>query len=180
MSQLNIKSLWIQQIKINNENITESIETMVTDIKIELNKEENQLYEEIIRKIRENSKEINQNTKLEMPQEWSMECEIPEEINGTIEIETDEEDVMELNIEGITETFNITENINNMEEIIERNRNNIMEENYERSSRELTEEISENNQMEVNDEENLSEELSELEDEPPKINRKRKHENESQ
>src|SRR6266536_541113 len=90
MSQLNIKSLWIQQIKMNNENITKSIEKMVTDIKIELNQEENQLYEEIIRKIRENSKEINQNTELEMPQEGSTECEIPEEINGKIEKETNE------------------------------------------------------------------------------------------
>src|SRR5205823_5301762 len=170
MSQLNIKSLWIQQIKMNNENITESIETMVTDIRIELNKEENQLYEEIVRKIRENSKEINQNT----------ECEIPEEINGIIETETNEEDVIELNIEGSTETFNITENINNLEEIIKENRNNIMERNYERISEEGSGEISGNDQMEIDFEENLSEELSELEDEPPKVNKKRKHGNETQ
>src|SRR6266542_3311600 len=149
MSQLNIKSLWIQQIKMNNENITKSIETMVTDIKIELNQEENQLYEEIIRKIRENSKEINQNTELEMPQEGSTECEIPEEINGIIETETNEEDVIELNIEGSTETFNITENINNLEEIIKENRNNIMERNYERISEEGSGEISGNDQMEI-------------------------------
>src|SRR6266542_3087509 len=169
MSQLNIKSLWIQQIKMNNENITKSIETMVTDIKIELNQEENQLYEKIIRKIRENSKEINQNTELEMPQEGSTECEIPEEINGIIETETNEEDVIELNIEGSTETFNIKEN-----------RNNIMKRNYERTSEEGSGEINGNDQMEIDFEENLSEELSELEDESPKVNKKRKHENETQ
>ncbi len=180
MSQLNIKSLWIQQIKMNNENITKSIETMVTDIKIELNQEENQLYEEIIRKIRENSKEINQNTELEMPQEGSTECEIPEEINGIIETETNEEDVIELNIEGSTETFNITENINNLEEIIKENRNNIMKRNYERISEEGSGEINGNDQMEIDFEENLSEELSELEDESPKVNKKRKHGNETQ
>src|SRR6266487_1877258 len=165
MSQLNIKSLWIQQIKMNNENITKSIETMVTDIRIELNKEENQLYEEIVRKIRENSKEINQNT----------ECEIPEEINGIIETETNEEDVIELNIEGSTETFNITEHINNLEEIIKENRNNIMKRNYERISEEGSGEISGNDQMEIDFEENLSEELSELEDKSPKVNKKMKH-----
>src|SRR6266542_5892903 len=153
---------------------------MVKDIKIELNQEENKLYEEIIRKIRENSKEINQNTELEMPQEGSTECEIPEEINGIIETETNEEDVIELNIEGSTETFNITENINNLEEIIKENRNNIMERNYERISEEGSGETRENDQMEIDFEENLSEELSELEDELPKVNKKRKHGNETQ
>ena len=164
MSRLNIKNLWIQQIKTNEENTIEPVEIKVTDVEVELNEEETRIYERMMEKIKKNSEEVRE-----------INVESTEEVLDT---EIIEEEVVGLNIEGITETFNITENINNMEEIIERNRNNIMEENYERSSRELTEEISENNQME--DEENLSEELSELEDEPPKINRKRKHENESQ
>ena len=166
MSRLNIKNLWIQQIKTNEENTIEPVEIKVTDVEVELNEEETRIYERMMKKIKKNSEEVRK-----------INVESTEEVLDT---EIMEEEVVGLNIEGITETFNITENINNMEEIIERNRNNIMEENYERSTRELTEEISENNQMEVNDEENLSEELSELEDEPPKINRKRKHENESQ
>src|SRR5437667_383714 len=87
MSWLNIKNLWIQQIKTNEENTIEPVEIKVTDVEVELNEEETRIYERMIEK---------------------------------------------------------------------------------------------NKKREVNDEENLREELSELEDEPPKINRKRKHENESQ
>src|SRR5205823_4688085 len=87
---------------------------------------------------------------------------------------------IELNIEGSTKTFNITENINNLKEIIKENRNNIIKKNYERISEEGSEEISGNDQMEIDFEENLSEELSELEDELPKVNKKRKHEKEKE
>src|SRR6266498_1310997 len=55
-----------------------------------------------------------------------------------------------------------------------------MERNYERIPEEGSGEISGNDQMEIDFEENLSEELSELEEEPPKVNKKRKHENETQ
>ena len=51
MSQLNIKNLWIQQVKVNEENIFEPIETKIVDVEIELNEEENKIYERIIKKI---------------------------------------------------------------------------------------------------------------------------------
>src|SRR6266496_4203010 len=122
MLNLKNKKLWIQQNKTNEENTIEPVEIKVTDVEVELNEEETRIYERMMEKIKKNSEEVRK-----------INVESTEEVLDT---EIIEEEVVGLNIEGITETFNITENINIMEEIIERNRNNIMEENYERSYRE--------------------------------------------
>ena len=171
MSRLNIRNLWIQQTKTNDKNLIEPEEIKITDIQVELNEEENKMFEKFIEKTKENStniKEIWRSTEVELPQEWDMREEIPEEINEISE-----------------ETSTIIEEMTweNMEEIrksINTSGNSLIKETFERISREMTEETNDDDQMEMNDEENLSEELSELEDEPPRVSRKRRNEEELQ
>src|SRR6266511_1806660 len=101
MSRLNIKNLWIQQIKTNEENTIEPVEIKVTDVEVELNEEETRIYERMMKKIKKNSEE-DKKTKVKRTEK-------------VLNTEIIKKEVIELNIEGITETFNITENINNME-----------------------------------------------------------------
>ena len=173
MSQLNIKDLWIQQTKVNDENIFEPVETKIMNVTIELNEEENKIYERIIEKIEEIGKEW-QEIETEMPQEWDMRDEIPEETNtriGEITLEDFLEEINE-NIKGHGNSF--------IREIYEEIMKERREEGNNENNEEIQENFNENDQMEMNDGGNSSEELSELEDEPPRINRKRKHEDESQ
>src|SRR5947207_220884 len=172
MSRLNIRNLWIQQTKTNDKNLIEPEEIKITDIQVELNEEENKMFEKFIEKTKENStniKEIWRSTEVELPQEWDMREEIPEEINEiSEETSTIIEEMTWENMEEIRQDINISEN-NSVKDI------------YERISREMIEETNSNDdQTEMNDEENLSEELSELEDEPPRVNRKRRNEEVSQ
>ena len=173
MSQLNIKNLWIQQVKVIEENISELKEVKITDVTIELDEEENKIYERIIEKIEENLEEIGkewQDVETEMPQEWDMRDEIPEERNtevGEITLEDFLEEIDE-NIKGNGNSF-IKEIY---EEIMKERKGN--NENYG----DTQENFNEDDQMEIN-EEDSNEELSELEDESPKTNRKRRSENET-
>ena len=173
MSQLNIKDLWIQQTKVNDENIFEPVETKIMNVTIELNEEENKIYERIIEKIEEIGKEW-QEIETEMPQEWDMRDEIPEETNtgiGEITLEDFLEEINE-NIKGHGNSF--------IREIYEEIMKERREERNNENNEEIQENFNEDDQMEMNDGGNSSEELSELEDEPPRINRKRRHEDESQ
>ena len=173
MSQLNIKNMWIQQTKINQENTLEPMEVRVTNVEVKLNEEETRICEGIIKRIQENSKrirEINMENTEGVSDYTDGINEIMEEVMGN-EIEINEED------------------INNMEEVNETIRkygNSFIKEIFEEIMKEgKKEENNENNEnyeeiQEKNDEGNSSEELSELEDEPPKENRKRRREDESQ
>ena len=85
--QLNIKNLWIQQVKVNEENIFEPKKVKITDVKIKLNEEESKIHERIIEKIEENLEEIGkewQDIETELPQEWDIRDEIPKETNTGI------------------------------------------------------------------------------------------------
>ncbi len=150
MSQLNIKNLWVQQTK-NNEETLEPTEIKVTDIKVELNEEETRICEGIIHKIRERSKEVRK-------------------INNK-SAEKVLENTVRKTFERIYEEM-VTYSKKNLE--------NNQEETNNESSEETQENSNKDEQMEENDEGNSSEELSELEDEPPKENRKRRREDESQ
>ena len=173
MSHLNIKNLWIQQVKVIEENISELKEVKITDVTIELDEEENKIYERIIEKIEENLEEIGkewQDVETEMPQEWDMRDEIPEERNtevGEITLEDFLEEIDE-NIKGYGNSF-IKEIY---EEIMKERKGN------NESYGDTQENFNEDDQMEIN-EEDSNEELSELEDESPKTNRKRRSENET-
>ena len=180
MSQLNIKNMWIQQTKINQENTLEPMEVRVTNVKVKLNEEETRVCEGIIKRIQENSKRIREidieNTE-EVPNYTRGINEIMEEIMSN-EMEINEEDTK--NMEEVNETIRQYGNsfIREIyEEIIKEGKkgeNNENNENYE----EIQENNDKDDQREINDE-NLSEKLSELEDEPPRVNRKRRHEDES-
>ncbi len=181
MSQLNIKNMWIQQTKINQENTLEPMEVRVTNVKVKLNEEETRICEGIIKRIQENSKRIREidieNTE-EVPNYTRGINEIMEEIMSN-EMEINEEDTK--NMEKVNETIRQYGNsfIREIyEEIIKEGKkgeNNENNENYE----EIQENNDKDDQREINDE-NSSEELSELEDEPPRVNRKRRHEDELQ
>src|SRR6266498_2307613 len=132
------------------------MEVRVTNVKVKLNEEETRICEGIIKRIQENSKRIRE---IDMESTEGVSDytdginEIMEEVMGN-EIEINEED------------------INNMEEVNETIRK------YGNSFiKEIFEEIMKEGKK---DEGNSSEELSELEDEPPKENRKRRREDESQ
>ena len=179
MSQLNIKNMWIQQTKINQENTLEPMEVRVTNVKVKLNEEETRVCEGIIKRIQENSKrirEIDMENTEEVPNYTRGINEIMEEIMSN-EMEINEEDTK--NMEEVNETIRQYGNsfIREIyEEIIKEGKkgeNNENNENYE----EIQENNDKDDQREINDE-NLSEKLSELEDEPPRVNRKRRHEDE--
>ena len=174
MSKLNIKSLWIQQTK-DNENTLEPTEIKVTDTEVELNEEETRICEGIIHKIRKSSEEArkinNKSTEkvLENPIKEIF-SRIYEEM-VTYSKRNLENNQEEINNENNNKT---PENTNNqMEE-------GLNEENENENNGEIQESNNENDQMEENDEGNSSDELSELEDEPPKVSRKRKRGNELQ
>ena len=176
MSQLNIKNLWIQQVKVNDENIFKLIETKIVDVEIELNEEENKIYERIIEKIEENLEGIGkewQEEETEMPQEWDMRDEIPEETNTRME------DITLKDMEEIDETIKGYGN-SFIKEIYEEIMKEIIRERSNGNDEETQENIDDDEQMEMDDEENLSEELSELEDEAPRTSRKRRNEDETQ
>src|SRR6266498_4133315 len=80
MLRLNIKNLWIQSIGDVDKNITPK-EIKITNVDINLEGNEIQFYEKIIKKIERDLEEKGkkwQETKVELPQEWDMNCEIPE------------------------------------------------------------------------------------------------------
>ena len=100
MLKLNIKNLWIQPIGDVDRNIT-SKEIKITNVDINLEGNEIQFYERIMEKIERDLEEKGkkwQEKEVKLPQEWDINCEIPEK-----EYENDEENNLMDTDEGLSE-----------------------------------------------------------------------------
>jgi len=100
MLKLNIKNLWIQPIGDVDRNII-SKEIKITNVDINLEGNEIQFYERIMEKIERDLEEKGekwQEKEVKLPQEWDINCEIPEK-----EYENDEENNLMDTDEGLSE-----------------------------------------------------------------------------